>query len=90
MEIYMTIHELYDYSIENYGKRKYWISDIATALNISCEDANYLTYFLGYRRGKAGLIKTKFQFISDAGVKAIYAKIGSRNLEPADQDPPVG
>lgn len=41
----MTIHELYDYIIENYGKRKCWISDLAIALNISREDANYLTYF---------------------------------------------
>ena len=48
----MTIHELYDYVIENYGKRKCWISDLATTLNISREDANYLTFFLGYRRGK--------------------------------------
>ena len=39
------------------------------------KDANYLTYFLGYRRGKEGLIKSEIQFISDAGVKAIYAKI---------------
>ena len=54
----MTIHELYDYIIENYGKRKCWISDLATTLNISREDANYLTYFLGYRRGKEGLIKS--------------------------------
>ena len=71
----MTINELYDYIIENYGKRKCWISDLATTLNISREDANYLTYFLGYRRGKASLIKSEIQFISDAGVKAIYAKI---------------
>ncbi|RHA94032.1 hypothetical protein [Agathobacter rectalis] len=71
----MTIHELYDYIIENYGKRKCWISDLATTLNISREDANYLTFFLGYRRGKEGLIKSEIQFISDAGVKAIYAKI---------------
>ena len=71
----MTIHELYDYIIENYGKRKCWISDLATSLNISREDANYLTFFLGYRRGKEGLITPKIQFISDAGVKAIYAKI---------------
>lgn len=71
----MTIHELYDYIIENYGKRKCWISDLATTLNISREDANYLTYFLGYRSGKEGLIKSEIQFISDAGVKAIYAKI---------------
>lgn len=71
----MTIHELYDYIIENYGKRKCWISDLATTLNISREDANYLTYFLGYQRGKEGLIKSEIQFISDAGVKAIYAKI---------------
>ena len=71
----MTIHELYDYVIENYGKRKCWISDLATTLNISREDANYLTFFLGYRRGKEGLIKSEIQFISDAGVKAIHAKI---------------
>ena len=71
----MSIHELYDYVIENYGKRKCWISDLATTLNISREDANYLTFFLGYRRGKEGLIKSEIQFISDAGVKAIYAKI---------------
>ena len=71
----MTIHEVYDYVIENYGKRKCWISDLATTLNISREDANYLTFFLGYRRGKEGLIKSEIQFISDAGVKAIYAKI---------------
>ena len=71
----MTIHELYAYIIENYGKRKCWISDLATTLNISREDANQLTYFLGYRRGKEGLLKSEFQFVSDAGVKAIHAKI---------------
>lgn len=71
----MTIHELYVYISENYGTRKCWITDLATTLNISCKDANYLTYFLGYRRGKEGLIKSEYQFVSDAGVKAIYAKI---------------
>lgn len=67
--------EWYDYILENYGKRKCRISDIATTLKIAYEDANYLTYFLGYRRGKEDSIKMKSQFISDAGVKAIYAKI---------------
>lgn len=71
----MTIHELYVYISENYGTRKCWITDLATTLNISRKDANYLTYFLGYRRGKEGLIKSEYQFVSDAGVKAIYAKI---------------
>lgn len=71
----MNIHELYAYIIENYGKRKCWISDLATTLNISLEDANYLTYFLGYRRGKEGLLKSEFQFVSDAGVKAIHTKM---------------
>ena len=76
----MTIHELYDYIIENYGKRKCWISDLATTLNISREDANYLTYFLGYRRGKEGLIKSEIQFISDAGVKLSMPKYKGENL----------
>ncbi len=73
----MTIKELYTYIIENYGKRRCWISDIAKELNISYEDANYLTFFLGYRRGRKGLgfIKTESQFLSDTRVKAIYAKI---------------
>lgn len=71
----MTIQELYVYIIETYGKRKCWISDLAAIFNISLEEANYLTYFLGYRRGKEGLIKSEIQFISDPGVKAIYAKI---------------
>lgn len=71
----MSIHELYDYIVENYGKRKCWISDLARALNISRKDANHLTYFMGYRRGKEGSMKTKLQFVSDAGVKAIHAKM---------------
>lgn len=71
----MTIQELYAYIIESYGKRKGWISDLATTLKISRDDANYLVYFLGYRRGKEGLLKSEFQFVSDEGVKAIHAKI---------------
>lgn len=31
--------------------------------------------FFGLPEGKEGLIKSEIQFISDAGVKAIYAKI---------------
>lgn len=48
----MKIDELYDYIIKTYGQCQCWISDLAKELNISYEDANYLTSLLGYSRGK--------------------------------------
>ena len=75
----MNIQDLYSYLIEAYGRRRHWISDIATELGITYEEANYLTYFLGYRRGKIeNKVKTFEQFICDAGVKAIFVKIYRR------------
>lgn len=71
----MTLKELYAYLIENYGTRGFWISDLARELNISSHDANYLTLFLGYKRGKEVAIKTEMQFSLDAGVKRIQALI---------------
>lgn len=70
----MTKQELYLFIIENYGRRKCYISDLATTLKISYDDANYLTYFSGYRKGKEESQKTESQFISDIRVNAIYEK----------------
>lgn len=46
------IEKLYDYIEREYGQRGMWISDIAKNLQISEQNANILTYALGYRRGK--------------------------------------
>lgn len=46
------LEDLYNYIVKTYGQRKCWISELAKELNISYEDANYLTSLLGYSRGK--------------------------------------
>ena len=48
----MTMQDLYNYIKNEYGVRGAWISDIAKALKISKNEANLLTYAMGYRRGK--------------------------------------
>lgn len=72
----MSIQDLYYYIIKEYGERGAWISDIARNLSISTKSANYLTYSIGYRRGKAlPTLKSETEFSCDAHVKLIHALI---------------
>ncbi|MBD5490282.1 MAG: hypothetical protein HDR13_16105 [Lachnospiraceae bacterium] len=71
----MTLRELYDYLIDNYGNRKCWISELATDLNIPYTDANHLTYVLGYRRGKVAVLSSYEVFSNDERVRRIQAFI---------------
>lgn len=67
-----TLQDLYDLIIDNYGKRGCWISELATKLGICKRNANYLTYVMGYRRGRAIVVTPYEDFANDAGVKAIF------------------
>jgi len=71
----MTLKELYDYIIENYGNRGCWISDLASNLAISEDSTNHLTYVLGYRRGRLQTLATYATFASNAGVCAIQKRL---------------
>lgn len=71
----MTITELYNYLMETYGKRKAWISDIATALNISMKEARFLTQAIGYHNGKATSIVPLAAFSTDKDVILIHSKL---------------
>ena len=68
----MTLRELYDLIIEEYGKRACWISELAAKLGICEGNANHLTYVLGYRRGRALAVASYTEFAKDAGVQAIH------------------
>lgn len=70
-----TIHDLYDLIIEDYGQRGCWISELAKTLGICERNANYLTYAMGYRRGRALVTTTYADFAKDAGVQAIFKTI---------------
>ena len=71
----MTSKELYDYIKETYGKRKSWISELAKELNISYEDANYLTSLLGYSRGKLDNLTPFNTFRNDKRANDILSSI---------------
>lgn len=71
----MTSKELYDYIKETYGKRKSWISELAKELNISYEDANYLTSLLGYSRGKLNNLTPFNAFRNDKRANDILSSI---------------
>lgn len=64
----MSLKELYDFVIENYGKRACWISELADMLGISKSNANHLTYVLGYRRGRAQQLSAYDVFALDPDV----------------------
>lgn len=63
----MTLKQLYDFVIENYGNRGCWISELADMLGISEGGANHLTYVLGYRRGRAKMVTPYNVFALDKG-----------------------
>lgn len=71
----MTFQDLYNFIIDSYGRRGAWISDIANQLNIRRDEANHLTYAMGYRKGKMFKQATYQEFCSDTGVKLIQAKL---------------
>ena len=71
----MTLRELYDLIIDEYGKRGCWISELADKLGICERNANHLTYVLGYRRGRALAVAPYADFAKDAGVQAIHKTI---------------
>jgi hypothetical protein len=71
----MTMQDLYNYIKNEYGVRGAWISDIAKALKISKNEANLLTYAMGYRRGKEMQHVSFQQFAAEPGVKLIQLKI---------------
>ena len=70
-----TIRELYELILEDYGKRGCWISELANKLGICERNANYLTYAMGYRRGRALAVTAYADFANDAGVQAIFKTI---------------
>lgn len=67
-----TMRDLYDLILEDYGKRGCWISELAKKLGICEKNANYLTYAMGYRRGRALAVTAYDDFANDAGVQAIF------------------
>lgn len=71
----MTLKELYDYILDNYGNRGCWISDIAKNLGICKESANHLTFVMGYRRGRVLTLTPYSIFEQDAGVIAIQKRL---------------
>ncbi len=68
----MTLIELYNLILHEYGERRCWISELAALLGICKRNAQYLTYILGYRRGRAKAITSFSAFAQDAGVQAIH------------------
>ena len=74
-----TLPELYNCLLEEYGKRRCWISDLARKLGLSYAETNHLTWVLGYRRGRALSITTLEDFSSDLGVQRVVKQIASRD-----------
>lgn len=70
-----TIRDMYDFVLENYGRRGCWISELAQNLGICERNANHLTYAMGYRRGRALVVTGYADFANDAGVRAIFKTI---------------
>lgn len=71
----MSMKELYEFLLLEYGTRKRWLSEIAVSLGISQTDACLLTQTLGYHRGKASAITTFESFSADAAAIRILAKL---------------
>ena len=72
---FQTLKDLYDYIVDTYGFRKCWISELASDLSICKKNANYLTYVMGYRRGRAVALATFQTFKNDKRVQEIYKTI---------------
>lgn len=66
---------LYGHIKDAYGGSRCWISEIAEHLRIAYADANYLTFAMGYRRGRARQLNTFASFSNDAEVRRIVALI---------------
>ena len=71
----IEINDLYKYIVNTYGQRKCWISELAKKLNISYEDANYLTNLLGYSRGKINNLTPLNTFRNDKRANDILSSI---------------
>lgn len=71
----MSLLDLYNLILDEYGKRGCWISELAAKLGICERNANHLTYVMGYRRGRVLAVTPYVEFANDAGVKAIYKTI---------------
>lgn len=73
----MTSHELYRRVIDMYGTRMFWISDLARNLGISYADAQYITSFLGFYRGRLSGSPTDFvKFTNDTEIRRILRNVG--------------
>ena len=72
---FQTLKDLYDYIVNTYGLRKCWISELASDLSICKKKANYLTYVMGYRRGRAVALAPFQTFGNDKRVQEIYKTI---------------
>lgn len=71
----MTSLELYSYIVANYGKRYFYVSDLATKLNISRKSARLLTQALGYHRTKRTSAVQFNTFAANKAVTQILPKI---------------
>ena len=72
---FQTLKDLYDYIVDTYGYRKGWISELASNVSICKKNANYLTYVMGYRRGRAVALAPFQTFANDKRVQEIYKTI---------------
>lgn len=74
-------NKIYNIINSYYGKRNFWISDIASTLNISVQDANKLTFAAGYRRGKHIILVSLHEFINNINVVYIVKKINENTIK---------
>ncbi len=72
---FQTLKDLYDHIVNTYGFRGCWISELASDLGICKKNANYLTYVMGYHRGRAVALATFQTFENDKRVQEIYKTI---------------
>ena len=72
---FQTLKDLYDHIVNTYGFRGCWISELASDLGICKKNANYLTYVMGYHRGRAVALATLQTFENDKRVQEIYKTI---------------
>lgn len=71
----MSMRDLYEFLLKYYVQRAAWISEIASALNITPKEARFLTQALGCHRGKATAIVSFATFSIDKDVILIQAKL---------------
>lgn len=72
---FQTLKDLYNHIVDTYGSRECWISELASDLAICKKNANYLTYVMGYRRGRAVALAPFQTFVNDKRVQEIYKTI---------------